>query len=666
MKLPSFRLGFGLGTRITLLALCPVLLVLAVAIASLLFQKRELAEKVSTAVRQQAYSEAAKVAQNVYLLCAGSEARNLKELTRSLSVARGLLGKAGEVRLGSDSVEWKAVNQLTKEPAPVVLPKLMVGEQWLGQISDSQSPVPVVDEAQRMTGNFCTIFQRMNEAGDMLRVGTCVLKTDGTRALGTFIPAKSPDGSSNPVVQTVLRGETYRGRAYVVNDWHATAYEPLWDAGHTRIIGMLYVGIGMGTITKELHDAILKMVIGKTGYVFVLGAQGDSRGKYLVSAGGKRDGENIWEASDASGRKFIQSLISKALKTKDGVSDYEVYSWKNEGESQPRAKFVAATYFPQWDWVIGASAYEEDFAAIRSELEKAQKNMFLWVVGSAALIALMTAVASVFFSAGISRPIVGVISDLSLGAGRISSSSEQVADASKALAEGSSEQASSLEETSSSIEEMAGTTGRNAESANKANEFARQARLAADSGARDMQAMDAAMHEIKASSDDIAHIIKTIDEIAFQTNILALNAAVEAARAGEAGAGFAVVAEEVRALAQRSAAAAKETSAKIALAISKTGQGVQISSKVSASLAEIVEKVRLVDGLVAEVATASREQSQGVKQINGAINQMDKVVQSNAASAEETAAAAQELAAQAQGLREVIDSLRLLVGVRSS
>ena len=155
----------------------------------------------------------------------------------------------------------------------------------------------------------------------------------------------------------------------------------------------------------------------------------------------------------------------------------------------------------------------------------------------------------------------------------MNNSSATITASSQSLAEGASEQAASLEETSASLEEMSSMTRHNAENAQKANELAKQARSAADKGVADMQAMNAAMEAIKNSSDDIAKIIKTIDEIAFQTNILALNAAVEAARAGEAGMGFAVVADEVRNLAQRSAQAAKETAGQIEGAISQDGAG---------------------------------------------------------------------------------------------
>ena len=271
-------------------------------------------------------------------------------------------------------------------------------------------------------------------------------------------------------------------------------------------------------------------------------------------------------------------------------------------------------------------------------------------------------VLAVFIIRSIARVLRRIVRELNSSSEQTASAAGHVSSASQSLAEGASEQAASIEETSSSLEELSSMTQRNAENAQKANSLSKLAREAAERGATDMQAMSTAMEAIKTSSDDVAKIIKTIDEIAFQTNILALNAAVEAARAGEAGMGFAVVADEVRNLAQRSAEAAKETSAKIEGAIHNTGQGVALTGKVSQTLADIVSRAREVDELAAEVASASREQTQGITQINIAVGQMDKVTQANAATAEESAAAAEEMNAQAETMNASVSELLKLVG----
>jgi methyl-accepting chemotaxis protein len=262
---------------------------------------------------------------------------------------------------------------------------------------------------------------------------------------------------------------------------------------------------------------------------------------------------------------------------------------------------------------------------------------------------------------GTTKVLTTVADSLSETSTQVTAAACQVAAASQTLAEGSTQQAASLEETSASLEEMSSMTKRNADGAQQAKELSHLTRASADAGATHMREMRQAMDAIKTSSDDIAKIIKTIDEIAFQTNILALNAAVEAARAGEAGMGFAVVAEEVRALAQRSAQSAKETATKIEDAIRKSEHGVTISGKVAASLADIVEKAQRMDALVAEIASASSEQSQGIHQVNTAVSQMDKVTQSNASGAEESAAAAEELNAQAAAMQQSVTDLRRLI-----
>ncbi len=275
-------------------------------------------------------------------------------------------------------------------------------------------------------------------------------------------------------------------------------------------------------------------------------------------------------------------------------------------------------------------------------------------------------VVAIFSMRAISRLIRTTSSSLTQATDIVRERAGVLVDASQGLAEGSSEQAASLEESSASLEEMAGMTRHNADSARQAEDVASQTRTAADAGAASMQEMDTTMGDIMKACEDVTVILKTIDEIAFQTNILALNAAVEAARAGEAGAGFAVVADEVRSLAQRSAVAAKETAQKIEVSVAKSRQGVSLSSQVAKNFDEIQTQVRTLADLVAGQASSAAEQSQGIDQLNTTVSQMDRVTQSNAANAEETAAAAGDLNQQANVLINSVQQLRDLIGDRAA
>jgi methyl-accepting chemotaxis protein len=264
---------------------------------------------------------------------------------------------------------------------------------------------------------------------------------------------------------------------------------------------------------------------------------------------------------------------------------------------------------------------------------------------------------------GVTARIIEVAGRLSIESEKSTASALEVAQTSHSISDGASQQAAALEETSSSLHEIASMTQRNSENAKNAKSLSLEARQTADAGAADMEGMKAAMSAIKGSSTEISKIIKTIDELAFQTNILALNAAVEAARAGEAGLGFAVVAEEVRNLAQRSAQAARETAEKISSSTSKSEEGVRISEKMSANLVAIAEKTRSLDDRIAEIAQSSHEQSEGISQLNAAVTSMDKITQGNAALAEESAAASEEFKAQAERVRlEVVELLRMAHG----
>jgi hypothetical protein len=310
---------------------------------------------------------------------------------------------------------------------------------------------------------------------------------------------------------------------------------------------------------------------------------------------------------------------------------------------------------------------------IRSDIEENEKRAatiqekVIWSVAAFALSLLVIGLIILYVAYQVSiKPLMQVAQDIYEGTETSRKASSQLTHASQNLAQGASEQAAAIEETSASLEEVSSMIHSTANNAEQTKQLTADSRSSAQEGMRNMAEMTTAMEAIERSSSDVAKIVKSIDEIAFQTNILALNAAVEAARAGEAGAGFAVVADEVRSLAQRSATAAHESADKIETSIRNSRLGGVCLDRVKESLGQIDSKIAKTDALVAEITLAAREQAQGIEHVSIAIEQMNKVAQDMAESASQIALAAEQTHDQAKSVEELVEKGIRVVGFKGT
>lgn len=325
------------------------------------------------------------------------------QVDSSLKVARYMLDAGGPIHMADETVEWTAVNQFSGVSANIRLPKMLAGNQWFGQNCSFQTKMPVVDDIARLVGETATIFQRMNDRGDMLRVATTVRDSRGERALGTYIPAVNPDGTPNSVVGSILKGKSYHGRAFVVDAWYLTAYEPLYDT-QGALIGMLYVGVKQQVVESRIRQAIIQTKIGRSGYVFIVEATPGSRGRYVISRDGLRDGETIWNSQNESGR-YLQIIVEPARHLAPGEMTTVHYSWQNPGDPAPRWKVARLAYYAPWDWVIGTSVYDDEMQAYRTPLREGRLRMTGVMAVAGVLISILVGVVGFYVAWRITRAI---------------------------------------------------------------------------------------------------------------------------------------------------------------------------------------------------------------------------------------------------------------------
>ncbi len=410
----------------------------------------------------------------------------------------------------------------------------------------------------------------------------------------------------------------------------------------SQIIGIIFA-ISDATWVSELTDNIK---YGTNGYSYII----DSKGTLIAHANRDfvLDQRNFIEESKTNSEyALLSAMFQRMIRGESGFDEYNFMG---------SDRFFGFAPIRGMGWSIAVGAQ-------KAEVLQGAATMRWNILIVSFVCIFIGIILSILLSLNITKPLKRAIELLTSGAAQVSSASSQVASSSQSQAEGANQQASSLEETSSALEEMSAQTRQNADNAGQADVAMKATAKIVGNGVASMSRMSAAISEIKASATETSKIIKTIDEIAFQTNLLALNAAVEAARAGEAGKGFAVVAEEVRNLARRSAEAAQNTAELLEKSQENANNGVSVTEEVSKQLLSIQESAATVDSLISEISAASKEQAQGIEQVNIGVSEMDKVVQQNAANAEESASAAEELSSHAAEMERIAVELEAMAGI---
>ncbi|BCS89220.1 methyl-accepting chemotaxis protein [Pseudodesulfovibrio sediminis] len=667
-----------LGPKMTALGAVLVGLTVSCILGIMLWQSAVVGERLTLYFDKQSQHEIELAVVDARNLLVTQHAALSNELENDMRVLLDIVERNGGLALSDEQAEWTAVNQISKAGSPVRLSKMTLGGQWLGQNAAADKSTILVDEIMRLTGATCTVFQTMNESGDLLRVATNILKTDGNRAVGTYIP------SSSIVAQTIRSGETFHGTAYVVNAWYLTQYRPIKDA-NGKVLGCLYVGILQEGV-EQLRDGLKSVVVGETGFLSILGSSGNGAGVVRLHKDAGLEGTNLMGVTADDGENIYKTLIQAA----------------NDADGKPVTKKVvldgtetilAAVGFKPWGWVIVGNGYVQEFMAGKHVADAALSAISWWTVGIGSIMLVLSILTFYWFALKVSRSIgnaVSVMVDVNSGnlnvrelpveTGRfrdemdvlgeavnsmgdrlrevvssvqqstnsVTKGSAELAQTSMALSEGASNQASAVEEVSASMETMTANIQLNTDNAGQTESIAREAADDAKQGGESVDKTVVAMRQI---ADKIA----IVEEIARQTNLLALNAAIEAARAGEHGKGFAVVASEVRKLAERSGIAAAEIK-------DLSAHSVSVAEQAGKMLEKMVPDITRTAELVQEIAAGSSEQSSGAEQIKTAVRELDNVVQQNASESEHVAGASEELAAHATQLQETIGFFRLSEG----
>ncbi|BBH66733.1 hypothetical protein ACTI_34180 [Actinoplanes sp. OR16] len=622
-----------------------------------------------------------------------------------MTSATGLLDQRGGVRLASRTATWTATNQVSQEKTTVKLPRVTVDGRWLGQNTDPDTGTPFVDDAQELVGGAVTLFQRMNTAGDLLRVATTVRGKTGNRAIGTYIPAVGADGKANAVAAAIKSGKSYRGVAQVVDTWYVTAYDPIKNSSGD-VVGALFVGVPQADALANLTDAIASQQVGQNGWVTVYSTLAADKGRVIASSLDGVAGTTMLDATDADGTRYVEEIVTKAPElTDDGATWRTTYQLPGATGAAAGDTTTTVAYYAPYQWAVTVGGYDADAEAAIAVVRDGRSTMLTAFVIAAVLLALVGAAVAYFQAARLSgrlsrltaalrrlagrdltvavddkgrdeigeaatalntaatelravmREVTGASDEVSGTARRVAATGGELSTASETAADRAGTVSSSADTVSHVVQTVAAGAEEMGTSITEISHNAQEAAQAVRDGVGLTAAAAGVINELRASTTAITEVVRLIANIAEQTNLLALNATIEAARAGETGKGFAVVAGEVKELAQETARATEDVTSRVAAIEADTARAVSAIDAISERIGQVNDFQTAIAAAVeeqaattaemarniAEAATGSRDIADGIGTVSGAMEGTRRSVAEAHAAADELSATAQRL-----------------------
>ncbi|MEV6345940.1 methyl-accepting chemotaxis protein [Actinoplanes sp. NPDC051851] len=696
-------MGLRISHKLLILGLGSVLATALVLVAVGAWQSSRFAGDTESEVVAQNQSELDRTTNDVTTLVStvGDEVQSRVDL--GMESADAFLEQRGGMALSSRTVAWTATDQVSQTTKTVRLPRVTVGGTWLGQNTSAKRATAFVDDAKTLVGGAVTVFQRMDTAGDLLRVATTVKGSTGARAIGTYIPATS-DGTANAVAAAIKAGTSYRGVAQVVSTPYITAYDPIKNSAGT-VIGALFVGVPQEDALANLTEAISGQTVRENGWVTVYSTASSDQGRIVASSLDGVAGTTDLDATDADGVAYVQEIVAKAPELTDGSTWQTTYRLPGASGAAAGATTTTVAYYEPYQWAVVVGGYDADAAGAVTVVRNGRTTMLTWFVVAGLLLALIGAAVAFLQASRISRRLGRLTGALTRLAGRDLTVSvedrgrDEIGEAAGALNTAAAELRTVMREVTGASEQVAGTAHRVAETGGELagaaatatdrvgtvrgsaetvshvvqtvaagaeqmgssiSEISHNAQEAAQAG-RDGVGLTAAasevIDELRTSTGKITDVVRLIATIAEQTNLLALNATIEAARAGETGKGFAVVASEVKDLAQETARATEDVTARVAAIEGDTARAVTAIDAISARIAQVNDYQTAIAAAVeeqaattaemarniAEAADGSRQIAAGVGDVSGAVESTHQSVTTSHRAADELSATARRL-----------------------